>query len=183
MFTFETARLDGGGEFTRKEKLFKRTFLRGPARRGGRGARAAGKGAPCLARAERGPASGGGGGGSTLSEPQFPSLDNKVVGFYKGPSAGRHSRSLFLSFVVLCASPGSEERDWPLGGGKGGALTSCGLPGRCHAFPALSLHSRASDVFWVSVGPPSQARSTFLDSPCSVRVGKVQGASAPQGQG
>ena len=77
-----------------------------------------------------------GGGGSTLSEPQFPSLDNKVVGFYKGPSSGRHSRSLFLSFVVLCASPGSEERDWPLGGGKGGALTSCGLPGRCHGIPS-----------------------------------------------
>lgn len=37
MFTFETARLDGGGEFTRKEKLFKRLSLGDLPGAGGRG--------------------------------------------------------------------------------------------------------------------------------------------------
>lgn len=54
MFTFETARLDGGGEFTRKEKLFKSLSLEDLPGADGRGARAAGKGAPCLALAEPG---------------------------------------------------------------------------------------------------------------------------------
>lgn len=34
------------------------------------------------------------------------------------------------------------------------------------AFPALSLHSRANDVFWVSVCLPSKAKSTFLNGSC-----------------
>lgn len=84
MFTFETARLDGGGEFTRKEKLFKRISLRDLPGAGGRGARAAGRGAPCLARAERtraGVDGMGQGAGCQLSESQFPSLYKEVAGF------------------------------------------------------------------------------------------------------
>lgn len=55
MFTFETARLDGGGEFTRKEKLFKSLSLGDLPGAGGLGpGQPTGKGAPCLARAERG---------------------------------------------------------------------------------------------------------------------------------
>lgn len=45
MFTFETARLDGGGEFTRKEKLFKRFSLGDLPGAGGRSP-AGGEGRP-----------------------------------------------------------------------------------------------------------------------------------------
>lgn len=87
MFTFETARLDGGGEFTRKEKLFKRLSLGDLPGADGCGARAAGKGAPCLARLEPGRSPGlgvgwnGESGGCHLFEPQLPSLYNELARF------------------------------------------------------------------------------------------------------
>lgn len=40
---------------------------------------------------------------------------------------------------------------------------------RVIAFPALSLHSRANDVFWVRVCLLSKAKSIFLNSRCSVQ--------------
>lgn len=78
MFTFETARLDGGGKFTRKEKLFKRVSHRGPAWRGqngGGGGQSTGGGA------------GGRAAGTTSLSLSFP-VGTTGGCIFKGPSSG-----------------------------------------------------------------------------------------------
>lgn len=135
---------------------------------GGRGGPGGGEGRPLPGAGGAGTRAGWRGAG-TLSEPQFSSLDNKVAGFERAFPLAHIPR---VSSCLLWL----EERDRPaLGWGMGGALRPCELPGTVTAFPALSLHSGANDVFWGSVGPLSQARSTFLNSPCSVGAGKYKG--------
>lgn len=112
MFTFETTRLDGGSEFTRKEKLFKRLSLGDLPGSGGREPGRRGR-APPAWRGQSGDyhritAEGvgvgrmrwdGEGGGCHLSEPQFTSLYKRRLDF-KGPSIGNILR--VPSGVILC---------------------------------------------------------------------------------
>lgn len=66
-----------------------------------------------------------------------------------------------------------------------GGPSSC--PAGCQApviaFPALSPHSRAHDVFWVSVCLLSEAKPTFLNSHCSVHAEESKGPSLLRGEG
>lgn len=78
MFTFETARLDGGGKFTRKEKLFKRVSHRGPAWRGQNGVGGQSTG---------GGGAGGGAAGTTSLSLSFP-VGTTGGCIFKGPSSG-----------------------------------------------------------------------------------------------
>lgn len=65
-----------------------------------------------------------------------------------------------------------------------GGPSSC--PAGCQApviaFPALSPHSRAHDVFWVSVCLLSEAKPTFLNSHCSVHAEESKGPSLLGGE-
>lgn len=83
MFTFETARLDGGGEFTRKEKLFKR-FSLGDLPGAGAAGPDGGEGRPLPGAAGAGTRAGwcGMGKGVGTNAPSLlPSLYKEVAGF------------------------------------------------------------------------------------------------------